>query len=356
MKKLNILIVGTGAIAKEHMAGYAKCEDACVIAACDADESRLEAFAHHYQIPRRYTDFAEALADGDIDAVDICTSNASHAAYSVMALESDKSVMCEKPIARNAEEAQRIVAAAEKSKGIFMPAYVLLFSPAYRVVRDYLDSGFFGDIYYCKAKIIKNDGGPGGWSSQKALSGGGALIDMGMHDLYTSMHLLNHPKIATVFGGIFQKLDDRPLKTGGWRFTGLQMISEVEDFASGMVRFADKSMFQIEAAYAVNGESCGHIIELYGTKGGAKIRFPNDVTFFMEQNGYLVDIVPEKITTIKGGSDLFGSEMKHFVDCCLKREACITSAQTGLTVAKIVDAIYESSETGHEVCVNESLF
>lgn len=352
MKKVNILIVGTGAIAKEHMAGYQQCKDACVIAACDSNVDRLTEFADRYQIPRRYTDFEAALADGDIDAVDICTPNFSHAAFSVKALKSNRSVMCEKPIARNAEEAQQIVEAAANSKGFFMPAYVLLFSPAYRVVKDYINSGFFGEIYYCKAKVIKNDGGPGGWSNQKALSGGGALIDMGMHDLYSSIHLLGNPRIASVFGAAFQKLDDRPLKTGGWHFTGPQVASEVEDFASGMVRFENGAMLHIEAAYAVNGEGSGHIIEIYGTKGGAKIQFPNDVTFFMEQNGYLVDIVPEKITTIAGGSDQFVLEMKHFVDCCLKCADCVPSAEAGLSVAKIVDAIYKSSETGHEVCFN----
>lgn len=350
MKKVNILIVGTGAIAREHLVGYQQCDNAQVVAACDLNAEKLAEFADEYHIPARYTDFDKALADEKIDAVDICTPNFTHAQYSIKALEANLCVMCEKPMARNAEEAQLMVEAAEKSKGFLMPAFVLRFSVACRVVKDYIDNGYFGDIYYCKARCIRNDGGPGGWSNSKELSGGGALIDVGIHDLDAALYLMGSPKVASVFGTAFQAMGDRrPIKTASRGYRGHQETSDVEDFASGLVRFENGSALYIETSYGINGEASNHSIEIYGTKCGAKLTLPSEVTFFMEQNGFLVDIIPEQITSLKGGNNLFALEMKHFVDCCLNNTECIASEQDGLLTAEIIDAIYESAKSGHEI-------
>lgn len=353
MKKVNILIVGTGDIAKYHMAGYQQCENAHVIAACDMNADKLAKFADQYHIPKRYTDFEAALADGEIDAVDICTPNITHAQYSIKALEANLCVMCEKPMARNAEEAHRMAEAAAKSKGFLMPAFVLRFSVACRVVKDYIDEGYFGDIYYCKARCIRNDGNPGGWSNSKAISGGGALIDVGIHDLDAALYLMGSPKAVSVFGTAFQALGDRKsIKTGPSSYRGYQEKSDVEDFSSGIVRFENGSALYVEASFAVNGEASGHSIEIYGTKCGAKILLPNEVTFFMEQNGFLVEVTPEKITSLKGGNQSFALEMKHFVDCCLNGSESFISVQDGVATAEIIDAIYASAESGHEIRLN----
>ena len=111
------------------------------------------------------------------------------------------------------------------------------------------------------------------------------------------------------------------------------------------VTVKDGSTTLLETSYSLNGEPCTKR-ELFGTKGGIKIE--NDFKIYTELEGYLSDITPD-MNLIKGNSDMFTNEMAHFVDCALNGTECIAPAKDGVTIMKILDAIYESAKTGHEV-------
>ena len=205
MEKLNVLMVGTGGIAKTHMAAFQKRSDASVVAAYNPNEVSLNKFCDAYGISKRYTSFEEAINDPEINAIDICTRNDSHCAYAVAALNKDLHVLVEKPLGRTAAEAQTVVDAAAKSKGVCMVAFCTVFSAQTKVVKEFIDDGTFGDLYYCKGTFIRRMG-PGGWFRKKEIAGGGAVMDMVSHPVSRLRYLMGFPKPVSVYAVAGDKL------------------------------------------------------------------------------------------------------------------------------------------------------
>ncbi|MBO4548882.1 MAG: Gfo/Idh/MocA family oxidoreductase, partial [Abditibacteriota bacterium] len=181
-KKTKVAIIGVGGISEVHIAGYKANPDVELYAFCDINEKRLKEKGAKHGITRLYTDEAEMLkALPEIGAVSVCTWNAAHAPCAIMALNAGKHVLCEKPMALNAKQAEEMKAAAEKNGKVLMIGFMRRFGTNMRVLKDFVDAGDFGDIYYAKARYIRRNGAPGGWFGDKSRSGGGPLIDLGVH-------------------------------------------------------------------------------------------------------------------------------------------------------------------------------
>ncbi len=352
MKKVRIAMVGAGNIARVHLQAYKNVENAEVVALCDINEETLAETAKMFGIEKTYTNQAEMLKNEELDACDVCVWNCSHAECSIMALNAGLNVMCEKPMATSAEEAQKMIDAAKKNNKLLMIGFVMRFGDEAAIAKDFIDKDYLGDIYYSKATYLRRHGAPGGWFSDKSRSAGGPVIDLGVHVIDFTRYLMGRPKALSVFASTDDRIKNRPhLKTHvDWMPKGAtpQDKYDVEDFAVAMIKYEGNKTTLLETSYSINGETETKK-ELYGTKGGMNLN-GKDLKIYTEVNDYLADISPKTNNYIHS-REMFTAEMEHFVDCILNGTECIATAEDGLEVMKILDAIYESARTGHEVCI-----
>ncbi len=350
MSKVKIALIGAGNIANAHLAAYKACEDAEIYAICDINPDRLSETADKFGIERRYPDVDSMLkACPELDAADVCVWNVSHADCAIKALNAGLHVLCEKPMAYSTEEAIKMKEAAEKNNKLLMIGFVLRFSNDARIAKDFIDKGYLGDIYYCKAQYVRRHGNPGGWFANKELSGGGPVIDLGVHVLDLTRYLMGNPKPVSVFASTYDNIGKRDyLKTTvGWAPKDAKPDDPctVEDFGTALIKYDNGATTLLEAAYSFNGEEIAKR-QLFGTKAGLDLS--NGVKLYSECNDFLADI-DIKTENLKDDRDLFEEEMKHFVDCIKYGTECRAKAEDGIEVMKILDAIYESARTGHEV-------
>lgn len=351
MSKIKIGIIGVGNIARLHLEAYKANEDCEIYAFCDINEERLHKMGEIHGVTRLYTDVNEMMAAcPEIDAVSVCTWNCAHAACSIAALNAGKHVLCEKPMAMNAQEAIAMKEAAEKNNKLLMIGFVRRFGNDCAVVKDFADAGDFGDIYYAKTTYLRRAGSPGGWFGNKSLSGGGPLIDLGVHVIDLARYVAGNPKPVSVFGATFKKLGDRKNIKKVVKYvassTGGEIKFDVEDMATALIRFDNGFVLSVEASFSLNIKNDIGTIELFGTKAGASLS--PSLEIFTEQHGHLTNISFNQSTALSFDC-LFKDEINHFVSCLTNKTDCISPAEDGVIIMKILDAIYKSAETGHEV-------
>ncbi len=350
MEKVKVALVGAGNIANQHLESYKNVADAEVYAICDIDPVRLKMTADKFGIERRYPDIDSMLKDlPELDAADVCVWNCSHAECSIKALNAGLHVLCEKPMAYNTEQAVQMQEAAKKNNKLLMIGFVLRFSDDAKIAKDFIDQGYLGDIYYAKAQYIRRHGNPGGWFCDKARSGGGPVIDIGVHVIDLTRYLMGNPRPVSVYAAAYDNIGKRDnLKTSvAWVPYGATEKDPctVEDFATAIIRYDNGAVTQLETSYSLNGENVERRA-LYGTKAGLDLS--NGVKLYTTCNDFLADI-DIKTENYKNSSDLFTNEMTHFIDCVKNGTECRAKAEDGITVMRILDAIYESAKTGHEV-------
>jgi predicted dehydrogenase len=288
----------------------------------------------------------------ELDAVSVCTWNSEHAPTAIAALNAGKHVLCEKPMAVNEAAAREMLNAAEKNNKLLMIGFVRRFGNDCGILKDFIDKDYLGEIYYAKATYLRRNGNPGGWFGDKARSGGGPLIDLGVHVIDLSRYLMGNPKPVSIYGAAFQKLFNRPhikaLKNyrASSALDGRPDPCDVEDLAAAMIRFDNGAVLQIEAAFSLNIKADKGELEFFGTRGGAKLS--PELEIYTEMNDYLADVNLAAPTALSFNG-LFEGEIAHFVDCIRSGTPCRAPARDGVEIMRILDGIYESARTGHEV-------
>ena len=351
-EKIKLGIIGVGSIAAEHIKGYLKNPNVEIYAFCDISEKQLSLMGEKYGITRLFTQAEDLLSIPEIDAVSVCTWNSAHAAVSIAALNAGKHVLCEKPMAISAEEGLLMKEAADRNQKTLMIGFVRRYGNDCKILKDFMKIDYFGDIYYAKVRYLRKLGNPGGWFGDKSLSGGGPLIDLGVHVIDLIKYVLGNPKPVSVYGAAYQKLNSRKnikekecYKSSG---AGDDDICNVEDLAVAMIRFENGTVLNVETSFSLNIEKDSGEIELFGTKGGAKI--DPELKIFTEINDYLADIKLDAKTALNF-EGLFENEINHFVDVVKNNAKCMSPAEDGVEMMKILDAIYESARIGHEVII-----
>ena len=328
-------IVGTG-IGRYHADAFKKCADVEIKAFCDIDLDRAKRCVEEFGASYACADYNEMMGDGEIDAVTVATPNALHAPVAIAAFEAGKHVMCEKPIATNAEEGKAMVEAAKKSGKIFMMGFNNRFRGDTQLLKKCVESGELGDIYYAKTGWLRRKGAPnvGGWFTTKALSGGGPLIDLGVHVLDLTLWLMGNPKPVYAMGSSYAVFGPDMAKEQGGTY-------DVEDLATGMVKLENGATVFVEASWQSHVEREGIYTQLIGTKGGAEL---NPLRIYTDVNGNHADIQLQH-------PNVSGHEMEivHFVECIRENKTPIATGEHGLHIQLILDAIYESARTGKGV-------
>lgn len=351
-KPIGIGVIGTGGIAQAvHLPAYKKLQaegKVRIVALCDINESRLAEVNAKYGPAQTYANYKDLLANPLVDAVDVCTPNFMHMAPVVAAFEAGKNVICEKPIALNGTQGQAMVDAAEKAGKKFQVGLNMRFGAGPQAMKRLLDAGKFGEIYYARAQALRRRGVPTwGVFTEKDKQGGGPLIDIGVHILDMSLWLMGHPKVVAVSGTAATKYGHR---SGHVNLFGKPWDPNnftVEDFASGYVKFENGASLVLESSFILNNDKERFETSLYGTEGGFFLDLHNDANtrMFTEEAGTLIDSQPVFLP----GVATHETEIFAFVQSIIDNKPVAVPGKEALMVTRILDALYESSDTGKEV-------
>ena len=343
MNNLKVGVIGLG-MGRWHVEAFSAHPRAEVVAIADPDTGRLAELGDKHSIAGRYTYAEEMLANETLDIVAVATPNKFHKPLTIAALEAGAHVLCEKPMAMNAAEAREMLTASKTADKRLMINFSYRFTPEAARLKQEVDSGTLGDIYYARTEWLRRRGLPGfgGWFGQKAMSGGGPLIDLGVHRLDLALWLMGYPVPTWVMASTCNPIASRLAKQSGRAF-------DVEDFATAMIKFEDGATLDLTASWASNIKEQELMqTRLLGTEAGLIQRNRNEgyefeAEIYLERNGNQYDMQPH------GKAQDGTSPMGHFVDCILNNVPHTATGEEGLLVMEILDAIYASAEKGEPI-------
>lgn len=331
---IKIAIIGCGAVAeKMHLPEYAQSKEAQIVACVDIVEEKAQHLAELVGDAEVYTDYHDALAWDEVQAVDICLPNYLHAPVAIAAAETGKHILCEKPMTISMAHAQAMIDAAEKAGVTLMVRQSTRFAPPYSKVKQVVDSGVLGKINTLRG--VHCHGGPEFWTPNyewfftKAQAGGGAMLDMGIHICDFILWLVGK-KVVEVTG-----------------FVGtLEKDIEVDDNGITLMRFDDGTFAFFQASWSVKpmGDSS---LTIHGEKGVLRLRRDPEHPIVLE------------LRTEEGFPDLkypevafpgpWGTACGHFVECLVRGRQPMVSGEDGKRALEVVLATFKSSETGQTI-------
>ena len=351
MDKIKVAIIGCGTIANAaHMPGYKAASDLCEVKYfCDIIPERAVALRDRYGSGIANTDYHEILTDPEVTCVSICVPNGGHAPIAIDFLKAGKHVLCEKPAAMNSDLARDMQKTADECGRILNIGVCNRFNTAVEKIEELIRQGELGNIYhiYCSFRAYRSIPGLGGAFTTKALSGGGALIDWGVHYLDLIFYCVGQPKVKTVSAAAYSVLG-KPLD--GYVFESmwagppkLDGTYDVDDFITGFIR-TDGPTISVNGAWAQNIDDKATFIEFLGDKGGIKLQYGGNFTLYSTKNGMLTT------TTFKYQTvNMYEAEIRDFLIKApqgIKTKANIDKA---LVTSQVMDMMYKSSELGEEV-------
>src|ERR1700745_98745 len=245
MEKVNVGLVGLGWPGQRHAEGVQGSDLGQLYAACDLNAARREAFSAKYAPKRLLADYDEMLADQSLQAVVISLPNSLHFPTTLKALHAGKHVLCEKPHPLNAEQMRQLRNEADSRGLIYFFGRQMRFSGSVQAARRAVAERRLGEIYFANAMWVRSRGTPGGidgWFTDRSRSGGGALIDLGIHAIDAAWYLMGTPKPRSVSAQTYQKFPQL-VKVP---------IFDVEDSAYGMIRFENGGSMLFEGSWAAN--------------------------------------------------------------------------------------------------------
>lgn len=343
MDKLRVGVIGLG-MGRHHIAGYQTHPRAEVVAIADPDAGRLQEIGDKFGVSKRYASAEEMLTKEQLDIVSIATPNKYHRELTLAAFQAGCHVLCEKPMAMNAGEAAEMLTASRAAGKRLMINFSWRFTEQSFALKAEVDAGLMGDIYFGRTIWHRRRGLPGfgGWFGQKALSGGGPLIDLGVHRLDLALWLMGYPRPVWVLGKTYNPIASELAAQKN-------ALYDVEDLAAALITFDTGASLVVEASWAAN-ISERELMEtrLYGTKAGLVQRnvqegYTFEAEIYLERNGSHYNM------TLHGPTKPVPKPMAHFVESIITGTPHIATGEEGLRVMEILDAIYASAEQGRPV-------
>lgn len=354
--KLNIGIIGCGGIAHgKHLPSLKKLENVKLVAFCDIDLAKAEKAAKEYGTPDAavYEDYKELLADPSIDVVHVLTPNISHAEISIAALEADKHVMCEKPMAKTYQEAKQMADTAERTGKKLTIGYNNRFRPDSQHLYKVCQQGELGDVYFAKAHAIRRRAVPTwGVFLDEEKQGGGPLIDIGTHALDLTLWMMDNYQPKSVMGNVYHQLGKKKDAANAWGPWDPEKFT-VEDSAFGFITMQNGATIVLEASWALNSLDIDESkCSLSGTEGGADmkggLRINGEKFNKLYQTNVELDAGGVAFYDGKSESDA-DLEARLWIECLINDTEPIVKPEQALVVTQILEAIYESAKTGKAV-------
>ncbi|MCH2115626.1 MAG: Gfo/Idh/MocA family oxidoreductase [Pirellulales bacterium] len=352
-------IIGAGTIGEVH-ARAAHAVGQTVVAVADLELAKAQRLAAAYPGARATNTISDLLDDAAIDAVVIAVPNKWHRPLAVDALRAGKDVLLEKPMALTAAECSEVNRVVADTGRILQIGMVYRFSAAAQAAKSVIDQGDLGEIYHAKAHMIRRRGVPGlgGWFTNKGLSGGGPLIDVGVHMIDLASWLMGFPLADRVSGKVYSYFGRRmadyvyeQMWAGPPQLSGL---CDVEDSAHALIRFAGGATLDLQVSWAINMPQANGVgpgfVGIFGDRGGLTFELGGDhVNLAAERHGRNTDTQFQLPDT-----EPFAEQAKAFGDCVANRHQPSATGAQGQLVLSIIDAIYASSTADQEVKVEET--
>lgn len=350
MESLRVCVIGAGSISDMHFQAYQKNPNAVLHGIFDFSKERAQEKANEYGIKKVYTSLEEVYQDPQLDAVSICTWNNSHADIAIGVLKGGKHVLVEKPLAMNVDEALKIEEAVHKYNKLLQVGFVRRFATNTKVLKAFIDNGKLGEIYYAKASCLRRLGNPGGWFADKERSGGGPLIDLGVHIIDICWYLMGRPKVKSITGNTYYKLGNRG-SVENLRFYKAadydKAKNTVEDMANALITFENGASLLVDVSFTLHAKKDEIQMKLFGTKGGAELE--PELVLISEENDTIINIHPQIDHLTFDFANAFQNEIDSFVSCCLSGTKPLAPVEDGVEIMKMLAGIYEAAEKKHEV-------
>lgn len=343
MKRLKMGIIGVGGIAQgRHIPSFLDLKDKVELTAVqDVNKERAEEVAASFDIPHVFKDYTDMFES--VDAVTICTPNKFHAEISIAALEAGVHVLCEKPMAITTEECEAMVEAAEKNDRLLSIAYHYRYTPEAQLAKKAIVNNEIGDPLVTRVQAMRRRKVPGwGVFTNKDLQGGGSLIDFGCHLLDLALWLLDDPKPVEVMGRTYDRLSKTPGQVNDWGAFDHETFN-VDDHVTSYITFENGESLQFECSWAANIKEDHTSLTISGVDGGISV-YPFEL--YQAKYGALLDSTAK----VREGEPAPGlTQAKNFIDSCLGEDELVVQPAQALKVTQLMEAIYQSSETGTSV-------
>ncbi|MBE7021441.1 MAG: Gfo/Idh/MocA family oxidoreductase [Ruminococcaceae bacterium] len=350
MKKV-IAVVGCGRIANNaHLPALSKLDNVRIKYACDLLIEKAEALKEKFPIIENViTDYKVALADPEVEAVYVLTPNYAHYEVSMAALKAGKHVFCEKPITVNYDLSVEMAEEAKKQGKLLTIGVVNRFNTSVEMLKKLNEEGRFGNIYhvYCSFRAHRAIPGLGGDFTTKSQSGGGVLIDWGIHFFDLILYILGNAKLETVTCDAYNEMakDMKSYKyTGMWAEDTKNVetgINDVDDFITGYVR-TDKATISFNGAWAQNIGEREMFVDFLGDKAGARLEYGGKFTIY---DGETLETINPEYEMIPH----FESEDKSFIETIDSGEKTRSYIDNILESMKLLDKLYESAGIRKEI-------
>lgn len=339
-------VIGLG-MGKGHIHGYQGHGRCRVVAVCDLDEGRLQEARDSFGVGAVYTDAQAMLAAEDLDIVSIATPNSLHRSLTEAAVSAGAHVLCEKPIGLDVAEGRAMAAAAEAAGRRLMINFSYRYRDASQALKRVVDTGVLGPVYTARTCWLRRFGFPGfgGWFSRRDLSGGGPLIDLGVHRIDLALWLMGYPRPEVVLATATDALTRAECARTG-------KSADVENHVAGFVRCAGGVSLQIEASWACHrAEDEFMETHLYGERAGLVQKniaggYECTAELYETRGGALCT------TTIDRPVVPSPSPMADFADAILTDAPTPVPAEEGIVVQQILDALYQSAASGKPVTID----
>lgn len=365
METLQIGVIGVGWPGQRHIEGYQKHPQAEIVALSDVNTEAAEGVKAQYGVSgaRIHGDYHELLADDGVHAVSICTPNFLHAPMAIAALEAGKHVLLEKPLAHTVADGERLAAAVAAHRGqAFMIAFNNRYRPDSIVLKQQIDAGELGDIYYAKSGWLRGaaEFALRGWFTQRERSGGGPLIDLGVHMLDLTLWFMGNPRPVSVSGSVYRKFGEIMRASAGTEV-------DVEDLATAFIKLDNGATIVLDVSWLSHIEQSNLVYaQLFGTGGGAKIERGLGLEAGRREELVMTTTTgsgPSRATLVRHPLfqsmqasqpgfmlyESFRAEIADFVDSVREGRQPGATITHGLDVLRVIDAIYRSAESGREV-------
>jgi predicted dehydrogenase len=368
MSELRVGVIGVGWPGQRHIEGYQKHPKATIIGLSDVNREAVESVQAQYGVDTAtiYTDYHEMLANPEIAAVSIATPNFLHSPMAIDALKAGKHVLLEKPLSNSLAAGQALADEVAAHPGqTFMIAFNNRYRPDSQLLKSKIEAGDLGEIYYAKTGWLRGaaEFGLRGWFVKHELSGGGPLIDLGVHMLDLSLWFMGNPRPVSVSGSVYHKFSE---------FMGTSIGAEVdvEDLATAFVKLDNGATVVLDVSWVSQIAQNNQVYaQLFGTEGGAtweRTLAPSEATDHKLTINKAVGTGPFRTTEVtnhtfdtmaarvgpRSQHESFRAEVADFVDSVLEGREPGATIRHALDILRVLDAIYRSAETGREVLLS----
>lgn len=331
MEKVKIGVIGLGGVAQlVHLPNLSKIQNAELTAVAEINKNRLQTIGDKFNVKQKFSNYQDMLDKSDIEAVIVATPTSTHKEIAIDCLNAGKDVLVEKPLARTFNEAKQIVDAAKKSKRKLMVGMNLRYRPDTMLLRSFLNSDEIGDPFYIKCGWIRKQSSSEKWFTKKEESGGGVIIDLGVHILDLALWLMDYPEVLSVSAQNF-----------------FHYTKNVEDTSICCVKCKNSSVISMEVSWSLPVEKDHFYLDVFGTKGS----FSSNPFRLLKkvENDYinLTPALPDNPTVLFKKSYL--NELKSFIGAIKGLNPVFSPGEEAMQRMKIIEAMYESADKKHEI-------